>query len=308
MARAGDRQQPLGAGAGGVVFPAHGTGHEVVGLPVDEQDGDVRVGHRTAAVGVLGVKAAEHQRPQPPDGVHRPHRQAGQVLRQAAAGDLPRAGVAAVRNDAPHAARQVQRTGHQHGGSPHRNAHQEQRRLRPEAPCRPPGPGPAVVALLHAHGDGVPAAGPVAALVGQQHVEAQALAQGIAAQAVPAGKPLVPVEDDGQRRAVGVVVIPSGQPHAVVRRDVDRLAGGGRQGGGVPFHLRAVGQRADQFFGGQHLGLRRMVEPQPVHAVGRPQQGRPRRSRPRRPRGQKMGSFHRHTSQKTYKCQILPLL
>ena len=216
----------------------------------------------------------------------------GQRLGQHLAADVVGAGVAAVRNDAPHCGGQIQAAGQQHGGRAHRNAHQKERGLGAEMFVGPKSPSAAVVALLYAHGDGVSPAGAVAALVGQQDVVPQTLAKGVAAHTVPAGKALVSVEDDGHRRAVGVMIVPRRQQSAVVRGDLYRFIGRRGQGLGVLFQLGAVGQRLGHFLGGGVLGLRRMVEPKPINPVGRSQYRSRCRSRGGRSGRDQMSFFH----------------
>ena len=292
MPRPRNGHQPLGAGTGVEVLPAHLTGHEVVRLPVDEQNGNAGLGHRLAAVGVVGVKPPVEQRAHPPHSVDGPHERRGHHGLQHLGADVVGTGVAAVRNDAPYRLGQVQPAGQQHGGCPHGNPHEEDGHLRPEAVVRPVGPRPAVVPLLHPHGDGVSPAGAVTALVGQQHVVAQTLAQRVAAHAVPAGKPLVPVENDGQRCAVGMVIVPRRQQRAVVCCDLHRLVGCGLQRLGVLFQLGPVGQRLGQFLGVGVLRLGAVIKPDAVNAIGRPQYRSGRRGRGCRPGCDQMTLFH----------------
>ena len=132
----------------------------------------------------------------------------------------------------------------------------------------PDSPVPGVVALLHAHGDGVAAAVPVGALVGQQNIIAQLGAEGVAAQAVPHGIAPVAVEDDSQRGTVVVVVVSRGQRCAVLRGDMYRREGVPRQRIGVGAHGLAVDLPRGHIGGGGHGGGGLLVKGDAVDAVG----------------------------------------
>ena len=254
--------------AGFIVAPPHFIGHKAVRIAVDKKDRHLALRCGGLAVGVLGVKVAEEDRPQPPDGVGQPDRHTGQVFRQTFAGDLPRAGIAAVRHNAAHIVRQAQPGRQHHSGRPHRDAHQEDRHLRPEMTARPNGPVPGIVALFDAHRNGVPAAVAVGALVGQQHIVAQRRAERVAAQPVPRGIAAVSVEDDGQRRTVGMVVVPPRQRGAVLRRDMHRLKPVARQRIGIGAHRLAVALTGGHVRRGGHLRGGLIVKAHAVDAVG----------------------------------------
>ena len=86
--------------AGGVVLPPHLIGDKIVRVTVDKENRNLALGRGGLAVGGFGVKVAKQDRTQPPDGVGGPDREAGQILRQALAGDGAGAGVAAVGHNA----------------------------------------------------------------------------------------------------------------------------------------------------------------------------------------------------------------
>ncbi len=141
----------------------------------------------------------------------------------------------------------------------------------------PDGPVPGIVAFFNAHGNGVPAAVPVGALVGQQNIIAQRRAEGVAAQAVPHGIAPVAVEDDCQRRTIGVVVVSCGQRRAVLRRDMHRLEHIPRQRVGVGAHGLAVALPRGHIRRGGHLRRRLLVKGNAVDGIRRAQHRRARR-------------------------------
>ena len=64
------RQKALALGAADlVVAAAHLVGNKAVGIAVDEEDRHFAVGRGIGAVGILRVKMAEQDGPQPPAGV-----------------------------------------------------------------------------------------------------------------------------------------------------------------------------------------------------------------------------------------------
>ena len=72
------RQKALALGAADlVVAAAHLVGNKAVGIAVDEEDRHFAVGRGIGAVSILGVKMAEQDGPQPPDGVGGAEREAG---------------------------------------------------------------------------------------------------------------------------------------------------------------------------------------------------------------------------------------
>ena len=274
--------------AGRIVAPPHLIGHKAVRIAVDKKDRHLALRGSGGAVGVLGVKVAKQDRPQPSNRIGKLQRHTGQVFRQALAGDLPRAGIAAVRYNAAHIVRQAQPGRQHHSGRPHRDTHQEDRHLRPEMTARPDGPVPGIVALFDAHRNGVPAAVAVGALVGQQHIVAQRRTQRIAAQAVPLRIAAVAVEDDCQRRAIGVVVVACGQRRTVLRRDVHGLEHIPRQRVGVGTHGLAVALPRGHIRRGGHLRRRLLVKGNAVDGIRRAQHRRARRG----PCRQKRMLFH----------------
>ena len=274
--------------AGFIVALPHIIGYKAVRVAVDKQNRHLALRCGGLAVGVLGVKVAEQDRAQPSNRIGQLQRHAGQILRQALAGDLPRAGVAAVRHNAADVVRQVQPGGQQHGGRPHRDAHQKDRHLGAEVAPRPDRPVAGVVALLHAHRNRMAAAVAVGALVGQQHIVAQRRTQRIAAQAVPLRIAAVAVEDDCQRRAVGVVVVACGQRRTVLRRDVHGLEHIPRQRVGVGAHGLAVALPRGHIRRGGHLRRRLLVKGNAVDGIRRAQHRRARRG----PCRQKRMLFH----------------
>jgi len=202
---------------------AHLAGDEAVRLAVDQQDRHLRAADGFRRPGRVQVEAAEQPR--------RDRRADAREERgippafDHAAEDLSRRGERAVRDHAAHVRWQRPARSGQHGRRAHRDADEQDRRLRAEAPQRPVDPAAQVAALFDAEGHRVPLAAALGALLDHQQVVSLAQDDLRPAAEVPRGRATPAVAADVQRRAVRAVVIPSAERQPVVRADAHALTG-----------------------------------------------------------------------------------
>ena len=223
MARAGERIGFNTSGTSGFDFAGHFTGNEMVRFAVNQQNGNF--GMADGILGIAGIEfeLTEDQCAQMDKGAAKRY---GIVhiftyLLNNCAGSRVRG----ISHNAGDVCGQIKLRGHQHCGSAHGEAGQQDGGIAAKAGSCILGPAFAVLPFLDAEGDDPAFALAVGALVHYQSVESHLPGQGMSTAAVPEGATAVTVKEDLQRSAVFQVIVAAVELCAVKGLNCDRLEG-----------------------------------------------------------------------------------
>ena len=221
-------------------LPAHLAGDEAVRLPVDEEDGDGGALHGLGGVCVPQADARVQPRRQPDEGADD---EIGKMYGRAdSVDDRLGGGEGRVRDDAAHIGGQVEPGRHEDRRRAHGDAREDHGPVLAEALPDEFYPPEAVIALLHAVGDGVALAAAVGAMLDEQNVAATVEIGVHAGGEVPHGRAPVAVKADDEGSVLRRHIQPAPEPQPV-------------RGGGVHCLERDLLEPDNEFLGIGSPGL-----------------------------------------------------
>ena len=218
---------------------AHFRRDKAVGLPMDDQNGNLCLCNFSPGIGFPDVEMSENQSTQNHEGLGQPQWDGHGFCHME--DDLQGVGIGAVCNDAFDIGGKLLLGSHQHRGTAHGDAVEENGSIVAKLVIGPFHPPQQVLPLHQAEGDGAALALAVGALVDQQQIMAHLLAQLASAGKVRHPGAAVAVEADVQGRAVFNVIKAPRKDKSIVGLHGDDLTFPLHQLLIQPLHFRAVG-------------------------------------------------------------------